>query len=243
MLGLDLSQLAVFTIAVIITGISKSGFAGGLGVISVPLLLLVMNPYLAVSLMLPTLIVMDVMSVRAWWGHQDKKILRRIIPAGVVGVAIGYLTFTLVNESQVKIILGILCLVFGFNGLIGSKLLSFTSNTAAILLGTTAGFTSFAAHAGGPPLNFYLLSKKLSKEKYLGTAVLFFAFIYLAKVLPYYFLGQFTEENILIALIFIPVSLLGIKFGIKIQGYINEKIFFKIIYVLLVFLGLFLTFV
>ena len=54
MLGLDIFQLAVFTIAVIITGISKSGFAGGLGMISVPLLLLVMNPFLAVSLMLPT---------------------------------------------------------------------------------------------------------------------------------------------------------------------------------------------
>lgn len=243
MLGLDIFQLAVFTIAVIITGISKSGFAGGLGMISVPLLLLVMNPFLAVSLMLPTLIVMDVMSVRAWWGHQDKKILRRIIPAGIVGVGIGYLTFTFINESQVKIILGLLCLIFGLNGLLGNKILSFTSNAAATVLGTIAGFTSFVAHAGGPPLNFYLLSKSLTKEKYLGSAALFFAFINLAKVLPYYFLGQFTNQNILLALIFIPISFLGVKFGIKIQGCINERIFFKIIYVSLVFLGLFLTFI
>ena len=58
-----LLTLTVIALVVVLTGISKSGFAGALGVFAVPLLLLVMPAVDAIALMLPILIVADVLSL------------------------------------------------------------------------------------------------------------------------------------------------------------------------------------
>ena len=233
-----LLQFIVFALCVLITGVSKSGFAGGLGVVTVPLLSLVMSPLVAVSLMLPTLIVMDVMSLRVWWGKQDTPSLKMLIPSGIVGVIIGYLTFSMVNEAQIKLLLGIVSILFALNGLTGLFRMKSCDNKLGILFGGLGGFTSFVAHAGGPPLNLYLLSKQFTKQVYLSTAVVFFAAINLAKVPPYIALGQFTQENVVTALLFIPLSFIGIKLGVFAQHHLDERKFFAIIYVLLMVLGI-----
>ncbi|MEC7468948.1 MAG: sulfite exporter TauE/SafE family protein, partial [Pseudomonadota bacterium] len=54
---------------VVLTGISKSGFAGGIGIATVPILSLVMSPVQAAAIMLPLLILMDGFSLKAWWGQ------------------------------------------------------------------------------------------------------------------------------------------------------------------------------
>ncbi len=236
-MGLDILQLLVLALAVVITGISKSGFAGGLGVITVPILSLVMSPILAAALMLPTLLIMDALSVRAWWGKFNIHLLKVLLPFGVLGVLIGYLTYAYINEHQVKFILGVITLIFGVNGLFGKKFKKSFSDNVGRILGTVSGFTSFVSHAGGPPLNFYLLTKKLAKPEYLGSAVIFFAVINFSKIFPYAAIGQFTVDNIILALLFSPISFLGVKLGVFLQGKINEPLFFKIIYVLLICLG------
>ena len=50
-------------IGVIFTGISKSGLAGGAGVVAVPLLALVISVPEAAALMLPLLLIMDVRTI------------------------------------------------------------------------------------------------------------------------------------------------------------------------------------
>ena len=85
------------------------------------------------------------------------------------------------------------------------------------------------------------LTKRIDKQTYLGTAVVFFAAINLAKLPPYILLGHFSLENILLASVFFPVAFLGIKFGVLLQKMINEALFFKIIHTFLVLLGLYLV--
>ncbi|MFP3366514.1 hypothetical protein R0J93_23000, partial [Pseudoalteromonas sp. SIMBA_148] len=53
-----------------LTGISKGGFAGGFGSLSVPLMALAIGPLEAAGILLPLLLVMDFLSSRAWWGKQ-----------------------------------------------------------------------------------------------------------------------------------------------------------------------------
>lgn len=237
MLGLDAIQLIVFAIAVIITGISKSGFAGGLGVITVPLLSLFMSPVLAVSLMLPTLLLMDAMSLKAWWGKHNTQMLLVLVPSGIAGVFIGYFTFTVISESHIRLLLGIVTLLFGIHGLVKFGSSKPLKSVYGGMFGLMGGFTSFVSHAGGPPLNFFLLSQNISKHTYLATAVVFFAAINTAKIPPYIALGQFSIENILMAIAFSPIAFVGIRTGIVLQDKLNERVFFKVIYILLLLLG------
>ncbi|MCJ8300219.1 MAG: sulfite exporter TauE/SafE family protein, partial [Pseudomonadales bacterium] len=173
-------------VAVLITGISKSGFAGGVGVIAVPLLALQIGPMRAAAIMLPVLIFMDFLSVRAWWGKQRNDLLRLLIPAAALGIGLGYLLYDYFNEQILMLSLGLMSILFALWGLLkGVEMKSAGNPWIGRISGVVAGLTSFIAHAGGPPINFYLLPLKLSKSDFLATAVYFFATINLIKLLPY----------------------------------------------------------
>ena len=225
--------------AVVITGISKSGFAGGIGVIAVPLMALEIGALRAAAIMLPVLIFMDMLSVKAWWGQQRNDLLRLLLPAAVVGIGLGYLLYDFFNEQILMLSLGVMSVVFALWGL----LKGITLNTAAHphigrFCALVGGLTSFIAHAGGPPLSFYLLPLKLSKEDFLATAVYFFATINLIKLLPYASLGQLNTDNLLIALILAPAAWLGVKLGLVVQKKVDQKLFMNIILTMLLLIGI-----
>ncbi|MBQ0757119.1 MAG: sulfite exporter TauE/SafE family protein [Amphritea sp.] len=230
---------SIAVIGVLITGISKSGFAGGIGVITVPLLALQIGPLRAAALMLPLLIIMDILSVRAWWGKQVKALLWLLLPPAAVGIGIGYLLFDYLNDQILRMILGWMSILFGLWGLLkGMKLGRFTSPWVGRVCGGVAGFTSFLAHAGGPPLNFYLIPQQLPREKFLATAVLFLASINLMKLVPYIALGQINSDNLVIGIVLAPIAWLGVKLGLKIQHLLNDVLFYRIILVLLMLVGI-----
>ena len=224
--------------AVLITGISKSGFAGGVGGLTVPLLALTISPTTAVAIMLPLLIYMDFLSVRSWWGQHNPHHLRILLPAAIAGIVIGYLLFERLNEDYLRAILGCVSLGFGLYGLIlGDKTQATPSSLVGRLCGLIAGFTSFVAHAGGPPLNAYLLPLRLAKSEFLATAVVFFAVVNVVKLIPYSLLGQITQENIIVSLLLAPLAWLGVKLGLFIQHKISDRLFKRIILILMVLVG------
>ena len=81
-----------------------------------------------------------------------------------------------------------------------------------------AGFTSFVAHAGGPPLNAYLLPLGLSKSIFQGTTVLLFTVINYIKLIPYFWLGQLNSDNLGTSLALLPLAFIGVFIGIKLHN-------------------------
>ncbi len=233
----DWQVVCLVIVAVLITGISKSGFAGGIGVVAVPLISLKASPTFAVAVMLPLLIVMDVFSLRAWRRHCVNSLFWLMFPPAILGIAIGYLTYGLFNENVLKVLLGIFSILFGLWGLFKPPHDRVVSGWVGRLSAGAAGFTSFIAHAGGPPLNFYLLQCRLSKEQFLGTAVVFLAAINLVKLIPYSLLGLLNVESLTLAVFMIPVAWLGVRLGLIIQKRLNGDLFFRIILTLLIVLG------
>lgn len=229
--------------AVLITGISKSGFAGGIGIIAVPLLALQVDPLRAAAIMLPLLIYMDFLSIRYWWGKQRNDILLLLIPAALVGIGFGYLLYDVLNPQLIKLLLGLMSVVFALWGLFkGLNLAVANMPWVGRVAGFVAGLTSFVAHAGGPPVNFYLLPMKLRKEHFLATAVYFFAAINFIKLLPYAVLGQINTDNLLVAAMLAPIAWLGVKLGLVIQRKISAELFVNLMFLLLLLIGLKLTY-
>ena len=225
--------------AVLITGISKSGFAGGAGGLTVPLLALAISPAAAAAVMLPLLVYMDFLSVRSWWNKQSNQQLLILLPAAMVGIVLAYLLFDQLNEQYLRGILGVISLVFGVYGLtLGEWSQRKPSALVGRICGTLAGFTSFVAHAGGPPLNAYLIPLRLEKTQYLGTAVMFFAVVNAVKLIPYTMLGQINLNNLLISAMLAPIAWIGVKLGLRIQDKFNEKQFKQIILSLMIVVGL-----
>ena len=229
--------------AVLITGMSKSGFAGGAGGLTVPLLALAISPTAAAAIMLPLLIYMDILSVRSWWGKHSLHHLLILLPAAIIGIGCGYLLFDSLNDQYLKGILGCVSLGFGVYGLAFGAIGQTKPNAwVGRFCGLIAGFTSFVAHAGGPPLNAYLLPSRLAKTEFLGTAVVFFAVVNAVKLIPYSLLGQVNLDNLLVSFLLAPIAWVGIRMGLAIQAKIDDSLFKRIILWLMVFVGLRLIF-
>lgn len=241
-MAVDWVFVALMIVAVLLTGISKSGFAGGVGVVAVPLISLKASPTFAVAVMLPLLIVMDVFSLKAWWRQRVDRLLWVMFPPAVLGVGLGYVTYGWFDEALLKLLLGVFSVLFGLWGLFKPLRGRVMPGWVGRLCGAIAGFTSFIAHAGGPPLNFYLLQCQLTKQQFLATAVVFLAIINLVKLVPYAMLGLLDMDNLTVALMLIPVAWLGVRLGLIIQKRIDGELFFRLILGFLILLGIRLIF-
>ena len=225
--------------AVLLYGIAKGGFGGAVAVLSVPLMALVMSPPQAAAILLPILVAMDAVVVKTYWGVYDRRALSLLLPWAMLGILLGYLTAEVMKDDWMRVVIGLISTVFGLQSLLGWTRASSREHnrTAAGVFGSLAGFTSFSIHAGGPPFTMYLLPKQLSPLVFAGTAGLFFAVVNAVKLVPYYWLGQFSTENLLYSLILVPLAPLGVKIGHILVQRSDQKLYYGIISIFLIVVG------
>jgi len=235
----DPSFYLVSVPAVLLYGVTKGGFGGALAIISVPMMALVMPPTQAAAILLPILVVMDLMVVKTYWGLFDRRALCLLLPAAIVGIGLGYVSAEAMNEHYMRILIGVLALVFGLQSLLGLKSFSGTKHNAASggMFGALAGFTSFSIHAGGPPFTMYLMPKQLSPLLFAGTAGIFFAVVNVVKLLPYYALGEFTHDNLLYSLVLVPLAPLGVKIGYYLVRRSTPRFYYLVVSFCLILVG------
>ena len=225
--------------AVLLYGIAKGGFGGNIAILSVPLMALVMSPQQAAAILLPILIAMDAMALRTFRGRWDRANLRIILPASLVGVLLGGLTFRVLNDAHIQLMIGAIALIFTLNIWLrrGEPAPRAAGRLRGSFWGMVAGFTSFGIHAGGPPINVYLLPQKLDKTLLMGTIAVFFAVVNLAKLPAYIYLGQFDTTNLLTALVLLPLAPIGVRMGFWLLQRSNEKLIYQLCYVFLFVTG------
>lgn len=228
---------------VLLVGISKGGFGGGLGTMAVPLLALMIDPRLAAAILLPILCVMDLFSVWSFRGTWDKSNLKTLLPGALLGTLAGALTFSITNADMIRILVGVLALYFVAHYLWGLRMLQHAQRTEAGIArgtfwGTIAGYTSYIAHAGGPPVSIYLLPQQLPKVTLVGTTVLFFTIINYIKLIPYAWLGQLNTDTLMTSLLLMPLAPIGVKLGVYLLHKVSEKWFYWACYGFLFIAGL-----
>lgn len=220
-----------------LTGIAKGGLglAGGL---SVPILALVISPVQAAAIMLPILVVMDISAAWAYRRVWDRRIMKVILPAGIVGVAIGALIFKLLNDDWIRVMVGLIAVGFVLSSFRKPNIEAAQPSAAkGGFWGALAGLTSFVAHAGAPPLSVYLLPLRLEPALHVGTSVIFFLFLNIAKLVPYFALGLFTTENLGTSAILIPLGIVGALAGIWLRSRLSPKVFYRASYAVLLVIG------
>ena len=236
---------AVAIPAVLLFGISKGGFGGGLGVMAVPLMALVISPIQAAAILLPILCFMDILSVRVYWRRWSWPDLKLMLPASVIGILFGTATFQYLDEALVKLIVGLVAASFAAYHYVGTRARSGSAHLGpgvGVIASAIAGFTSFVAHAGGPPVNMFLLKRSLDKTTFVATTVFFFAAVNFIKLVPYSLLGQLDTDNLKVsATLFIPAAI-GVLTGAWLHSRVSDRYFYEVVYALLLIVGLKLTY-
>jgi uncharacterized protein len=234
----DISFYAAAIPAVLLMGMSKSGFGAGFGSLAVPLMALVITVQQAAAIMMPLLLVMDVLGISAYRKDFDKRLLKFLIPCGLIGTLIGTLLFKLIPSQLVAGIVGVITLVFLAHKLLlaKAKVADNTPRWVSAIMIALSGFTSFVAHAGGPPFNMFMLAQRLSPVVFTATAAYFFFFINLSKWIPYAWLGLLDTRNFATSLALLPFAPMGVFIGVRIARKIQPTLFYRLVYT-----GMFLT--
>lgn len=226
--------------ALLIVGVSKGGFGGGLSVLGVPLLTLVVEPVQAAAVMLPVLCLMDLMGVRAYWGRWNRQLVTLLVAGALLGILLGTLSYSYLRASDIRLMVGVIAIGFALNYWFGKRAAGNrgAGRGSGIFWGGVSGFTSFVSHAGGPPVNVYLLPLRLNKTIYQATTVAFFTLINYVKLIPYVMLGALDGSNLLISFSLLPLAAGGMWLGLKLHHRVSDDRFYPIAYLLLLLTGI-----
>lgn len=234
----DPTVLVVAILAVALTGLSKGGLGGAFALMGTPVLALVMPPVQAAALMLPVLLAMDATSLWAWRGGADRALLRALLPPALLGIALGWLTAAVTSDAAVRLMVGLVALGFVLRQLAAPRPPATGPRRASAWgWGIASGFSSFVAHAGGPPFQMHVLPLRLAPALYTATSVVFFAVMNTVKVVPYAALGLFQTDLLIAAAWLLPVAVAAVLSGAWIVRRLSPQVFYPFMYTMLAVVG------
>ena len=234
----DPTVFAVCVAAVLVSGISKAGFGGGVGGLSVPIMSLVITPVDAAAIMLPILVLMDIAGLWYYRARIDRANMRIIVPAGLVGSLLGWWFFNSMNEHWIRILIGLISVSFAlYNAARRKPVLAHPSPVKGWFWAGTSGFTSFVAHSGGAPLAVYLLGQRMEKAVFVGTNMVFFCIMNAIKIVPYAFLGLLDTRNLSASSALAPAALAGVALGIWLIRRLSPVGFYRLVTLLMFISG------
>lgn len=224
--------------AVVLLGLSKSGFGAGFGALAVPMMALAVPVPQAAAILLPLLAIMDALGLKALWREREAPLLALLLPAGLVGTLVGFALFSWLSARTVAAMVGAVTLVFLAIRMLRPPQPEATTPPRWLgrMLAAVSGFTSFVAHAGGPPIGFYVLPLRLTPLRFAATMAVFFAAINAAKWLPYAWLGLIDLTNMSTSMVLAPLAPVGVWLGVRVVRVIPQALFYRIFH-----LGLLLT--
>ena len=223
---------ALLALASALVGLSKGGLAM-VTMLSVPILSLVMSPVQAAGVLLPVYVVSDAFGLIAYRRHFDRRVLARLLPGSLVGVALGWATASLVDARWIGGLVGVIGAGFALLTLLrpapGDAPPRQADWPRGSLCGLIAGYTSFVSHSGAPPYQIYVQPLRLGKETYAGTVTVYFAIVNAVKLVPYAALGQLGVGNLGKAAAMIPVAAAGVFAGVWLVRRIPQRAFYLFI--------------
>lgn len=231
---------AVAIPAVLLLGISKSGFGAGFGSLAVPIMALAVTVPQAAAILMPVLLLMDLLGLHAYRHHFDWKLIRFLVPFGLLGTVVGTMLFKVLDSQLVAGVVGVFTLLF-----LAQRLLFPPKADSpppprwlGAILSTASGFTSFIAHAGGPPINAYVVPMRLPPVVYAASMAVFFFVINLSKWVPYGWLGLLDMRNMATSVALLPLAPIGVLVGVRLARRVSPLLFYRLVYAGMLLTGL-----
>ncbi|HNX28726.1 MAG TPA: sulfite exporter TauE/SafE family protein [Syntrophomonadaceae bacterium] len=230
-----LVMLIIF-LAAIIMGITSFGFA----MIAVPLL----NLLLPLKFLVPVLILygvlIDIVLLLPIYKHLNLKGMGYLVGAGILGVPIGTWLLVVVDESIMKIAVGVLIIVSAWMLYSGLRVQIKNEKLGNVIAGFTSGILNGSLTMSGPPVIFFYSNQQLEKQVFRANLAFFFLVTTVFTVPVMMTSGLITPEVLNYAVTMSPsllISSAGILIGSKIGTSMNSTLFNRISLLLFFIMG------
>ena len=236
--------------SVMALAISKSGFGGALGSMSMPILLLVIPPKPALGVLLPIFLITDVWVVYIWRKHINVRFVVIMCVFGLAGQLAGWLLFDYFSNAMLRGLVGMIGLLTALNYLrqnfrprtelaedMARRLMARLWPRALGWCGLS-GLASFVAFAGGIPAQVFLLPHRFARQVFVGTMSVYFLVINASKLPFYSDLSLFSAESLKMSLMLVPFIPLGVYVGKRLNEVVSDRLFYHVTYGILFLMSL-----
>jgi uncharacterized membrane protein YfcA len=238
-----LEQLSVWQYIIIIVcglciGMSKTGI-NGLGTVVVPVLAIIFGAKPSTGVLLPMLCLADLFAVIYYRRNAEWKYIIRLLPWALAGFGLALVTDSLIPNRGFKLMVGI-CILAGlvvmlWNDRRGKDTVIPSAWWFVALFGIMGGFSTMIGNAAGPVMSVFLLSVRLPKASFVGTAAWFFLVVnYLKLPLQYFAWHNITADSLLFNLSMLPFIAVGAWVGIIFVKKVSENQYRLVVYLLTV---------
>jgi len=228
-----LALLGVFLI-----GLSKAGFATGLGMLSTPLMAQALPARTAIGVILPLLCLADVFTLAVYWRRWDLRLVAWPLLGTLVGIASATAFVTSISELALRRSIGATGLVLTLLLVIRNRYHPHAVYRPApwqgVLVGVAAGVSSTIAHAAGPILALFLLAQRLEKTSFVATTGVFFTVNNLFKVPPYVATDLIDAGTLALSLRYAAAVPFGIAAGWWANRHLPQRHFDTVVAVLMI---------
>jgi uncharacterized membrane protein YfcA len=225
-------QWVALVLAGLCIGMSKT-WINGISTIAIPLFAFIFGAKASTGIILPLLCVADLFAVIYYRRHAEWKYILRLLPWALAGFGIALLVERIVPARGFKLLIGV-CILAGlpvmfWNDRRAKAAASSPASPAAALapagrlqtygvtalFGIVGGFSTMIGNAAGPVMSVFLLSVRLPKTSFIGTAAWFFLIVnYLKIPLQVFVWGNISAETLRFDIVMAPIVLLGAWGGI-----------------------------
>jgi len=234
----DFVTLAFMGIVLLGSGVRATfGFADAL--ISMPLLLLLFNDWeVAAPIMALCSVTQGAVIAVIDWRHIAFRATWLLVLSSLVGIPVGFLLPMFLPESVVQSVLAVLLLLFSVIQLLGLMQWQIQSDRWAPLFGFFGGLLAGPYNTPGPPLVVFASLRRWPAERFRATMQAYSFPTGLCVLLVHATQGRVTLTVGKYYLLAIPVALLAIWGGTRLNRKIAKRGFDKLVYLLLVAISL-----
>ena len=222
---------------VFIAALTRSTFGFGDAMVGMPLLTMAIGLRTATPLVGLMGITASATILIKHWRDVHIKSVWPLIVYTLIGIPIGILLLKGLYENVMKSVLALVIITFSLYKLFKPKLFTLASDRLACIFGLASGILGGAYNTNGPPVVIYGTLRQWDPEKFRATLQGYFFPMGSLIAIGHCIGGLWTRPVLLNYAISLPVILVAIFLGGKINRRIPKARFDNYIYVFLVILG------
>jgi len=228
----------ILILIVLSASILQSGTGFGFAMMATPFLILIYPPHDAIQLNIILTLLISIIMTYKIRNEVNKEILMRLIKGSLIGALPGFYIFLFLDVQPLKIFVSIL--ILASTTLLIAKVKIKESNAKGLLTGALSGLLATSLGMPGPPLLIYFAGAKIDKAVLRSTTMAYFIFIYLVSLFLQFSMYNIAKNIWLSTLWSIPFVLIGIYLGERLFVRLDQQRFYKVLYWLLLFTGIYL---
>ena len=226
----------------------QAAFGFGFAILAAPLFLVVMDSTGAIPVLALLNLGVSVLVAARLWRQAPPRLLGLLCAASVAGFPLGLVLFRSADVSQLKLVTGIVIMVFAALLYVrerGQAAMDFAAATGlppsariALVFGALSGVMGAALAMPGPAAMLYLSAARLPKDQSRALALAFFSFVYAGTCLLHAWDGGLSAARATLAAKLMVAVVAGAVAGHALARHIPEARFRRLMLAILFVAGL-----